>query len=79
MGAVLSPLASLAAFGVIAVVVPLLGIMRAVALGMLAYPLIFGLLQPETRRLVPVGFAYLLLLIRALQQRRHGPLPSATG
>jgi glycerol-3-phosphate acyltransferase PlsY len=76
--AVLGPLASLVSLGLIAVTVPLLGIMRAVALGTLAYPLAFGLLQPDPKRLVPVGFAYLLLLVRALQRRHHGSSPSAT-
>jgi glycerol-3-phosphate acyltransferase PlsY len=75
--AVLSPPASLAALGLIAVTVPLVGIMRAVALGTLAYPLAFALLQPDARRLVPVGFAYLLLLVRALQRRGQGSSRSA--
>lgn len=76
--AVLSPLASLVGLALIVVMVPLFGIMRAVALGTLAYPLAFGLLQPDAKRLVPVGFAYLVLLVRALQRRHHRSSPSAT-
>jgi acyl phosphate:glycerol-3-phosphate acyltransferase len=77
--AVLAPLASLIALAVMAVAAAPLGILRAVALGTVAYPAAFAVLAPDPRRLVALGFAYLLLLVRVLQRRRQDASPAAPG
>jgi len=72
-GAVLAPLpfaVSLLLFGIL---VRPLRLWRAAVAGLLAYPILFGLVEPDRRRLVGVGFLYLVLAGAWTRNARRSP------
>ena len=62
-GAALAPIPFLISLGLFAALISLTGVMRAVAIGILAYPISFALVGPDRLRLVGIGFVYLLVAV----------------
>jgi glycerol-3-phosphate acyltransferase PlsY len=61
-GLVLSPAAFAVSLLMFAVLIRVFGLWRAAAVGMLAYPLVFGLFALQRWRLIGIGAAYLVLI-----------------
>lgn len=61
-GLVLDPQAFAVALLLFLVLIRLLGLWKAAAVGMLSYPFLFGLLVAERWRLIGIGAAYLVLV-----------------
>ncbi|MEP6753353.1 MAG: glycerol-3-phosphate acyltransferase [Candidatus Dormiibacterota bacterium] len=64
-GSILAPLPALVGWIVFVLLVLPVGLRRAVAVGILMFPLAFEVLEPDRLKLVPVGFAYLVVAIRS--------------
>lgn len=64
-GSVLAPLPALVGWLVFVLLVLPVGLRRAIAGGILVFPIAFAVLEPDHLRLVPLGFAYLVVVIRS--------------
>jgi glycerol-3-phosphate acyltransferase PlsY len=64
-GSILAPLPALVGWAVFGLLVLPAGPRIAIAAGILIFPLAFSVLEPEHLRLVPLGFAYLVVAIRS--------------
>ena len=79
-GLVLAPLPFLIALGVFLLLLRLVGLWRAAAAGLLAYPPLIFFLVSDHWRLIGIGVAYLVLLAAwRLGQRRHALPAGRTG
>lgn len=77
-GMVLAPLPFAIAAAVFGLLVPV-GLWRAAATGILAFPLLFGLLAVDRWRLIGIGVAYLVLLAAWSTSSRRQALASPAG
>ena len=64
-GSILAPLPALVGWLVFGLLVLPIGLRRAIAVGILLFPVAFAVLEPDRLKLVPVGFAYLVVAIRS--------------
>ena len=64
-GSILAPLPALVGWLVFVLLVLPVGLRRAIAVGIVIFPLAFAVLEPDHLKLVPVGFAYLVVAIRS--------------
>ncbi|HYM67360.1 MAG TPA: glycerol-3-phosphate acyltransferase [Patescibacteria group bacterium] len=75
-GLILSPLAAAIALALFVIVIKLIGLWRAAAAGLLAYPPLFALLAQDRWRLVGIGSAYLVLLAAWRSSSRRASRPA---